>query len=191
VAVISPALGGTHEASGTITPGGAPDLILRTHSVAVPVSPPTYRAASTDAVTEGRGLPGSTESGTSETPGKQITVIEAHGDLDSTAVSRLRDQMRAAGSNRYLTVDLSGVPLLDTAALAVLVGAAKRARAAGGRLVFAGPGEMVTRILQVTGLNRVIPCYPGMDEAIASFGATQYATQLVTGQSGPAVTTAI
>lgn len=158
VTVISRAPERTPGARGATHAPGAVELNLRTYSVAGPRSEAGPEAGPEAAPDQAAGAAGAT-----------VTVVEARGDLDSAAVPRLRDQMRAAGGDRYVAVDVTGVAQMNTPALAVLVGAAKRARAAGGGLVFAGPGETVARILQVTGLYRVIPSYPGLQEALASF----------------------
>ena len=68
-----------------------------------------------------------------------------------TALLGLADTPRAR-----IVIDLSAVPLCDSAALNMLVQVHQRA-AAGGSLRLTNPQPMVRRVLHVTNLNRLIP----------------------------------
>jgi anti-anti-sigma factor len=51
------------------------------------------------------------------------------------------------------------------------VGAHKRARAEGGRVLLVLPGATVLRIFSITGLDDVIPNFPSLEEALAAGAA--------------------
>ena len=55
----------------------------------------------------------------------------------------------------------------DSAGLHVLVRAHKRARAEGGELLLVICAAAVLRIFAVTGIDRVIPNFPDLDQALA------------------------
>jgi RNA polymerase sigma-B factor len=63
----------------------------------------------------------------------------------------LREAVARAGDDEVV-IDLTGVPLLDAAGVAVLVDASAAARAAGVGLRITGAQPYVARILAVAGL---------------------------------------
>ena len=85
------------------------------------------------------------------------TVLTVTGEVDLRTAPELRtliDRVLDEGASR-LVVDLAGVDFLDSTGLSVLVGAHKRLARTGGRLVVANPPEIVSRVLSITGLDRV------------------------------------
>jgi anti-anti-sigma factor len=65
-------------------------------------------------------------------------------------------------------VDLTMTRFCDSAGLHVLVRAHRRALAEGGELRLAIPAEgAVARIFTVTGLDRLIPSFGSLDQALA------------------------
>lgn len=84
--------------------------------------------------------------------------IALEGRLDVHAAPDVRDVLQAAvdSGSGDLVVDLSGVELVDFTGLGVLVGADRRAKSAGRRLVLRGAEPRVLRILRRTGLHRVL-----------------------------------
>ncbi|MEU2788381.1 STAS domain-containing protein [Streptomyces sp. NPDC007100] len=76
---------------------------------------------------------------------------------------RLRRLPRAPGS--LLIVDLSGVTACCALALGPLVAAARRARSQGGDLRLVQPSPAVLAALRDSGLNRLLPVFPGLDTA--------------------------
>jgi anti-sigma B factor antagonist len=96
-------------------------------------------------------------------------VVEVSGDLDLYGVSLVREalgDLYRAGRN-LIVVDMSRVEFMDSSGLGVIIGGVKRARAAGGELVLAGTQERETRILRVTGVVKVLPCFATVPEVFA------------------------
>jgi len=80
------------------------------------------------------------------------TVVTVAGDLDIISVPGLREELFAlAGSGQPLVADLDEVTLIDSAGLAVLVGAARRAAASGGSLAVACARPRTRKLLALTG----------------------------------------
>jgi anti-anti-sigma factor len=63
-----------------------------------------------------------------------------------------------------IVIDLSDVPLCDSAALNMLVQVHQRAIATGGSLRLTNPQPMVRNILHVTNLDRLIPINTDTDD---------------------------
>ena len=64
--------------------------------------------------------------------------------------------------------DLTATSFCDTSGVRALVQAHQQAGLSGAQLRLAiAPGGSVRRVLELTGLGRVLNVYPGLDEAIA------------------------
>lgn len=88
-------------------------------------------------------------------------VLDVSGELDLATVPRLHGELaslvaEAAGDADAVVVDLDGVTSLDDTALGVLLGAAGRAREAGGELVVVCNDERLTNRFASTGFDRAI-----------------------------------
>lgn len=57
---------------------------------------------------------------------------------------------------------------MDSTGLAVLVGGLKRVKENEGALILCGARDPIMRVLSLTGLNKVFPIHPTIEEAIAS-----------------------
>jgi anti-sigma B factor antagonist len=71
-----------------------------------------------------------------------------------------------ASATGDVVVDASAVETMDVAGLGVLVGAHRRARQAGRRLVLCDPQPRVMRLLAVTRLHRVLTLERDVHEAV-------------------------
>ena len=95
-------------------------------------------------------------------------VVVTQDAVDITNADGLRAALfECSGQgNGILIVDMSRTRFCDTAGLHALVGAHKQAQAQGGevRVVISGAG--VQRILALTGLDQVIPCFTSLREAL-------------------------
>src|SRR5437764_3009624 len=83
-------------------------------------------------------------------------TVALTGDLDVAVAPDVRqrlDELLARQASGVGIVDLRDVTFLDSAILGVLVGAARRARDAGGDLEVHAPPPMVRRLFAVTGVD--------------------------------------
>jgi anti-anti-sigma factor len=101
-------------------------------------------------------------------------VIELHlkGELDlQTAYAFDRRMLDAeARQPKIICVDLGEVTMLDSAGLARLVSAHRRARKGKWRLVIIKGGRAVTRVLQVTRLEEHLEVVRDLDTALGPNG---------------------
>jgi anti-anti-sigma factor len=65
-----------------------------------------------------------------------------------------------------VVVDMSRTRFCDSAGLNALVAAARHARADGGEVRLVVVGEAVARIIALTGVDRVIPIYASLEDAL-------------------------
>ena len=99
-----------------------------------------------------------------------VPVVAAPEEIDITNAAGLRAALleSAARGHGTLVVDMTRTRFCDTAGLHVLVGAHKRARAEGGEVLLVIPGAAgVLRIFAITGLDRVIPNFTSLEQALA------------------------
>jgi serine/threonine-protein kinase RsbW len=103
--------------------------------------------------------------------GSSSCVARVSGDLDCTTVPELREGIDTAVSDgcTKVVLDLSDVTYLDSSALGFLVWADRRLMPVSGRLMLAGAGSDVLRVLELSGLIGVAPCVmaaASVDEAL-------------------------
>lgn len=99
-------------------------------------------------------------------------VIAPNRRIDAFSAPELRaviDQQFQSGA-RHFVLDLSAVPFLDSAGMAVLVSLLKRAREAGGDVHLVWPTEEAARrIIKLTKFDRVFMMSDSAEAALAAF----------------------
>ena len=73
---------------------------------------------------------------------------------------------------KQIVVDLSQATFIDSTTLGVLVGGVKRLRPAGGSLALVCTDDNITKIFEITGLDRVFPIHSSRDEALAAVASS-------------------
>jgi anti-sigma B factor antagonist len=99
-------------------------------------------------------------------------VWELKGDLDYQGARVVRDAAKRLQKDcEPLVVDLSGVPFVDSAGLAALIGLSRRIAETGGNVVVVGARRSILRLLRITGVDRrveVRSCADDEDPATAT-----------------------
>jgi anti-sigma B factor antagonist len=94
-------------------------------------------------------------------------IVTATGEVDISTGTRLRERLsELAASGRPLVADLDQVSFIDSAGLAALVGAAKRAAAHGGSLHVVCARPQIRQLFRLTGLDRRLMPARTLDEAL-------------------------
>lgn len=95
------------------------------------------------------------------------TIVALHGALDVAAAPALREHLRGIlpQSARLLILDLGEVVSCDATGLAVLIGTHRHAARAGITLSLAAPTPQVTKLLRITGLDRILTVHPTVHDA--------------------------
>ena len=98
--------------------------------------------------------------------------VSVAGDRGRGSAEVLRRELEEAvpGGRHVVVLDLAEVTFLDSTVLGLLLLAARRMDANGGRLVLASAGEAVERVLQVSGLWTYLPVHDTVGEAVAAEG---------------------
>lgn len=104
---------------------------------------------------------------------EQTHVIELGGEIDLYTAPEFKERMveLIEAGKKAIIVDLAQATFIDSTTLGVLVGGVKRLKPAGGSLVLVCTDENITKIFEITGLDRVFPIHPTRAEALASLGS--------------------
>jgi anti-sigma B factor antagonist len=103
-------------------------------------------------------------------------VIALAGEVDLYTAPEFKQQLLdvIAKGAKDVVVDFSDTTFIDSTTLGVLVGGVKRLRTNGGQLSLVCSDRNITKIFEITGLDRVFTIHGTRDEALSSIGpATQ------------------
>ena len=98
------------------------------------------------------------------------TVLALAGEIDLYTAPRLQSELTralSAADAAQIVVDMSAVDFLDSTGLGVLVGGLKRVKSNEGELRLVVAQDRIMKIFDITGLAKVFPIYPSLDEALA------------------------
>ena len=103
-----------------------------------------------------------------------VRVVTVPEEVDITNAPGLQTALlqAAADGSPALVVDMTRTRFCDSAGLRVLMDAHKQAVAEGRAVLLAVPATAVLRVLEITGIDQVIPSFASLDEAVAH--ATEY-----------------
>jgi anti-sigma B factor antagonist len=85
-------------------------------------------------------------------------VIPPAAEIDMATAPQLGTAVldSLARGDRQVVVDLTGVRLIDSAGIGVLLSLQRRAHACGGEIVLANASEHVRRVFALTGVERAL-----------------------------------
>jgi anti-sigma B factor antagonist len=104
--------------------------------------------------------------------GRNAHVVTVTGELDVATAPELRDELGrvlAEGATDTV-VDILGVSFVDSVALGILVDASKMMKARGGSLTVVCDDRRIARIIEITGLDRVLRIHATLRGALESLG---------------------
>ena len=101
-------------------------------------------------------------------------VIALTGEVDLYTAPEFKQQLlEVIGQGaKHVIVDFTSTTFIDSTTLGVLVGGVKRIRGNDGQLSLVCSDRNITKIFEITGLDRVFTIYPTRDEALAKAGAS-------------------
>ncbi|MEJ2736207.1 MAG: STAS domain-containing protein [Anaerolineae bacterium] len=100
-----------------------------------------------------------------------VTVLAVSGSIDSSTffdfVKEAEELLKTGYAN--LVIDLSAVGFVSSGGLKALQTIALRAISHDGKMVLCGVGKDVSRVLRITGFDKLLDIYPDVAAAKASF----------------------
>ena len=105
--------------------------------------------------------------------GDDAYVISLAGEVDLYTAPEFKQQLLEVigQGGKQVIVDFSDTTFIDSTTLGVLVGGVKRLRANDGQLSLVCSDRNITKIFEITGLDRVFTIYPTRDEAVSKVKA--------------------
>ena len=99
-------------------------------------------------------------------------VISLAGEVDLYTAPEFKQQLLEVigQGGKQVIVDFSDTTFIDSTTLGVLVGGVKRLRTNEGQLSLVCSDRNITKIFEITGLNKVFPIYESRAEAVESVG---------------------
>ncbi|MBM7581350.1 stage II sporulation protein AA (anti-sigma F factor antagonist) [Caldicoprobacter guelmensis] len=104
---------------------------------------------------------------------KHTLIIKMEGELDHHTADTVRerlDNMLEDPSIRHVVFDLSQLKFMDSSGIGVFIGRYKVVSQRGGTVSVAHVTPQINKVLEVSGLYRIIKRYNSIEEALASIG---------------------
>ena len=97
-------------------------------------------------------------------------LISLAGEVDLYTAPEFKQQLLdvIGKGGKNVVVDLSNTTFIDSTTLGVLVGGVKRLRTNDGQLSLVSSDRNITKIFEITGLDRVFTIYASREEALAT-----------------------
>ncbi|MFH1035477.1 MAG: STAS domain-containing protein [Pseudomonadota bacterium] len=102
---------------------------------------------------------------------QEVTVVALNGRFDAQSSGQIDSSLQAHIKDgvKKLVVDMGLVEYVSSAGLRVLLSAAKKSGALGGRLVLCGLQPYVLEVFEVAGFTSIFQITPDAAAALASF----------------------
>lgn len=101
-------------------------------------------------------------------PGEFGPILRCYGELSQETAELLRQEFALLESfgHPVLTLDISGCGFLDVEGIMAILHTCKQLRRGGRRMVLVTGTGATSRLLQVTGIDRIIPTFPTEEVAM-------------------------
>ena len=102
-------------------------------------------------------------------------VIALAGEVDLYTAPEFKQQLLDVIEKgaKHVVVDFTDTTFIDSTTLGVLVGGIKRLRSNDGQLSLVCSDRNITKIFEITGLDRVFTIHSTREEALSAIGSTQ------------------
>lgn len=98
---------------------------------------------------------------------KGVLTVRLYGELDHHTASEIREELDMEIDSRAikkLVMDFGDVGFMDSSGIGVIVGRYKKLDAIGGELVLINLSPQLDKILEISGIKRIIRCEGDRDE---------------------------
>lgn len=99
---------------------------------------------------------------------KNALAVFLTGELDQYAASELKSKIDVEMENsgkKNLIIDLSGVSLMDSSGIGLIVGRYKNLKPLGGRVCVSGGKNGVKKVVELSGITKIIPYFDDVNQA--------------------------
>jgi anti-anti-sigma factor len=101
-----------------------------------------------------------------------LTITEVNGRVDSATSAAFEAELDSIYANapQVVIIDLAQVTYMSSAALRVLLMAAKRSKAAQGRLILCAMADNIREVFDISGFSAIFDIAPAQGDARAMAG---------------------
>ncbi len=88
-------------------------------------------------------------------------VVKPVGEIDQSCAAALRcdiDREIQQSHAKNLILDLAGVTFMDSSGIGMIIGRYKQMEALGGKTMMIRPQPQVDKILELSGLKKIVEC---------------------------------
>lgn len=98
--------------------------------------------------------------------GVKEIVLEGRLDMAGSGEINSAFAIHSASERAPVLVDMSGVDFIDSIAMRMLITASKALTRQGGKMVLLNPQPMVAEVLQITGIDILLPIFDNRVQAV-------------------------
>ena len=106
----------------------------------------------------------------------RVLIAAIDGELDHHQAERLRPQLDTAYENspcKHLVLDMSQVSFMDSSGIGMIIGRYKNAEKRGGQLALASMKDNLTKLFEVSGLQKIVLRTATVNDAITTMEGGQ------------------
>ena len=103
--------------------------------------------------------------------GKNALIMKISGEIDHRYAIQIRneaDKKIVTYPDKKFVIDLSDVTFMDSSAIGAIIGRYKLVKSFGGTIAITGVNSTVGKILEMSGIRKIIPIYASLEDATDS-----------------------
>ncbi|MGA8941798.1 MAG: anti-sigma F factor antagonist [Thermoactinomyces sp.] len=104
---------------------------------------------------------------------QNVLVVRLSGELDHHTAEKVRtsiEQELDRGECTHLVLNLAELEFMDSSGLGVILGRYKKVSQLGGKMILCSIRPSVFRLMEMSGLFKILPTYDNEERAITACG---------------------
>ena len=100
---------------------------------------------------------------------KRALLVKVSGELDHHKAAQIKEEVdNALRSSNAVNIifDFSRLEFMDSSGIGVIMGRYKKTRTLGGRIIVFGVNAGILRIMEMSGIDKIIKLTPGVEKAL-------------------------
>lgn len=103
---------------------------------------------------------------------RRALLVPLCGELDHHSAAKIKeeaDRMLRSTNAVNIIFDFTGLTFMDSSGIGMLMGRYKKVRTLGGKVVAFGVNAQILRIMEMSGIDKIIKLTPDFDRALRLF----------------------
>lgn len=105
-------------------------------------------------------------------------IVKIQGEIDHHCAAMLKEKIEKEfqrSDAKNLIFDFESVTFMDSSGIGMVIGRYKNVLAGGGKTVVARANDRVSKIFQMAGMQKIIPQYESIAQALEALGGVKNA----------------